>query len=117
MVYVYRVSTRTYRVFLAAVAVASLACAVTDVLVEMPPTWTTATQCPPNESKNPKTGVCIPKPPTGVGQMTTPAFGGPPEVDGVPCTGHNSYECIGLAEEGAAEGPTPTPHSTFTSSP
>jgi hypothetical protein len=41
--------------------------------------------------------------------ITTSDFGGPPEVDGVPCTGGNSYECIGLAEESLGQGLTSSP--------
>ena len=37
-----------------------------------------------------------------------------PEIDGVPCTGENSGECIGLAENQA---PNVVPHSTVSSSP
>ena len=38
-------------------------------------------------------------------------------IDGVPCTGHNSGQCIGLAEESEAMGPQPVPRSTVSSSP
>jgi hypothetical protein len=50
-------------------------------------------------------------------QMTTAEFGGVPEIDGVPCTGHNSYECIGLGEEQLVQGPAPSARSTVSSSP
>lgn len=35
----------------------------------------------------------------------------------IPCTGHNSGQCIGLAEEAASEGPAAVPRSTVGSSP
>ena len=37
-----------------------------------------------------------------------------PEIDGVPCTGNNPGQCIGLAENQA---PNVQPHSTVSSSP
>ena len=40
-----------------------------------------------------------------------------PAVGGIPCTGHNSGECIGLAEEAEAMGPQPVPRSTVSSQP
>ncbi|MET0757611.1 MAG: intersectin-EH binding protein Ibp1 [Mycobacterium sp.] len=40
--------------------------------------------------------------------VTLPGGGG-----AIPCTGHNSGECIGLAEEAQAEGPQPVPRATF----
>ena len=36
---------------------------------------------------------------------------------GIPCTGHNSGQCIGLAEEAESEGPAAVPRSTVGSSP
>jgi hypothetical protein len=43
--------------------------------------------------------------------------GGLPEIDNIPCTGANSGQCIGLAEEQEAQGPMPVPHSEISSSP
>ncbi|HEX2285466.1 MAG TPA: intersectin-EH binding protein Ibp1, partial [Mycobacterium sp.] len=40
-----------------------------------------------------------------------------PAIDGIPCAGHNSGQCIGLAEEQQAQGPQPVPRSTVSSSP
>jgi hypothetical protein len=37
-----------------------------------------------------------------------------PQIDGIPCTGNNSGQCIGLAEN---QGPDVVPHSTVSSSP
>jgi hypothetical protein len=37
-----------------------------------------------------------------------------PEIDGIPCTGGNSGQCIGLSENQA---PNVSPHSTVSSSP
>ena len=102
----------TARRMLAFVASGSLASAV---LVQL--TWTsplsTATTCPLGETKNERTAVCVPTPPSDILELTTEPWVGLPEIDGVLCTGENSYECIGLAEESQAAGPTPSPHSTF----
>lgn len=73
----------------------------------------TATHCPPGESLDFRTDVCVPTPPSNIVQITPDEYGSLPEVDGVPCTGGNSNECIGLAEESAAAGPTPSPSSSF----
>jgi hypothetical protein len=105
---------KSRRGFLAMAACASLAAAVLSQLVLGPPT-STATNCPAGETKNERTGVCVPAPPKDVVEITTEPWIGLPEIDGVLCTGHNSYECIGLAEESRAAGPTPSAHSTFSS--
>ena len=46
-------------------------------------------QCPSGEVHDPATGVCMP----------IPAQGPLPEIRGIPCTGSNTGECIGLGEE------------------
>lgn len=74
--------------------------------------------CPNGETEDLYTGVCtpemVPNSPSPFG-MTSP--GGLPEVSGIPCTGANTGQCIGLAEEQQAEGPMPVPRSTVSSSP
>jgi hypothetical protein len=40
-----------------------------------------------------------------------------PEVMGIPCSGHNSGRCIGLAEEAQAQTVTPPPAPIFGHSP
>ena len=48
------------------------------------------------------------------------AIPGNPDIaasDGIPCTGGNAGQCIGLAEEAAAEGPPAVPRSTISASP
>lgn len=73
--------------------------------------------CPTGETEDTFTTTCtpdlVPNSPA-VGQ-TSP--GGLPEVSGIPCTGANSGQCIGLAEEQQAEGPQAVPHSSVSSSP
>jgi hypothetical protein len=50
---------------------------------------TRVAECSPGELLDPATGMCMP----------APAQGGVPEIQGIPCTGHNTGECIGLGEE------------------
>jgi hypothetical protein len=72
--------------------------------------------CPAGEEEDLYTDMCIPHTvPSSPSPFTTSAANPDiPEVDGVPCTGRNSGECIGLAED------APTfvqPESTVGSSP
>jgi hypothetical protein len=46
-------------------------------------------QCAMGDVQDPATGVCMP----------APAQGSMPEIQGIPCTGANTGECIGLGEE------------------
>ena len=106
------VGIRARRVSLLA-ASASLAAAFFCVLATSPLTAPTVGACGLGTSLNFRTGVCTPNPPSGGVQITTDSFGGLPEIDGVECTGHNTGECIGLAEESQAAGSAPSPTSTF----
>ena len=76
-------------------------------------------QCPAGEEEDQFTGSCIPHTVPNSGSSFSSIPGNPdlPSVDGVPCTGHNSGQCIGLAEESEAMGPQPVPRSTISSSP
>jgi hypothetical protein len=96
---------------------AALAAAVFGVLATPPPTSSIASKCPPGEEENYATGICVPSLPTSIVEITNGPYGGLPQIDGVLCTGHNSYECLGLAEESQAAGPTPTPPSTLEADP
>jgi len=76
------------------------------------------TACPGGESEDVYTGECVPdlvpNSPSPEFQATSP--GGLPEISGVPCTGANSGQCIGLAE--SQEGSTfVPPESSVSSSP
>jgi hypothetical protein len=76
-------------------------------------------QCPGGEEEDQFTGTCIPHTVPNSGSTFSSIPGNPdiPAVSGVPCTGRNSGECIGLAEESEAMGPQPVPRSTISSSP
>jgi hypothetical protein len=75
--------------------------------------------CPNGETEDLYTDVCtpemVPNQPGGVSYSTPGNSNSVPEVSGVPCTGHNTGECIGLSEEGSA--PLVDPQSTLSSSP
>ncbi|OBK74466.1 intersectin-EH binding protein Ibp1 [Mycobacterium sp. 1274761.0] len=77
--------------------------------------------CTGGEEEDVYTTTCVPfmvpNSPQDDGFTTTAANPDIPEIDGVPCTGHDSGECIGLAEEQADMGPQPVPRSTISSSP
>jgi hypothetical protein len=81
------------------------------VLFALPPPTPTA-KCPAGEVLSERTNVCMPALPTEGLEPTMGPWGSQPEIDGVLCTGQNSYECIGLAEESEAAGPTPSPHAS-----
>jgi hypothetical protein len=82
-------------------------------------------QCPLGEETDQFVGTCIPHTVPNSGSAFTTIPGNPslPAVNlpggggSIPCTGHNSGECIGLAEEDAAAGPAAVPHSEVSSSP
>ncbi len=84
---------------------------------------TIAAACASGESEDTFTGTCVPDlVPNGPQVQTSSQAGqtspgGLPSIDGIPCTGGNSGQCIGLSEEQQAEGPTAVPHSSVSSSP
>ncbi|RDH78743.1 intersectin-EH binding protein Ibp1 [Mycolicibacterium moriokaense] len=77
--------------------------------------------CTGGEEEDSYTTTCVPlmvpNSPDDSGFTTNAANPDIPEIDGVPCTGHDSGACIGLAEEQQAMGPQPVPRSTISSSP
>ncbi|TGD84091.1 intersectin-EH binding protein Ibp1 [Mycolicibacterium sp. CH28] len=76
-------------------------------------------ECPAGQTANPATGACEALPegtPPGEVSFSTPGDANSlPEVQGIPCTGANTGQCIGLQEEQQA--PVVEPHSTISSSP
>ncbi len=80
-----------------------------------------AQSCPTGEEEDLYTGVCVPHtvpnsgPVPNSGGSFSPIPGNPdlPAVDGIPCTGANTGQCIGLSEENQAMGPAATPQVTF----
>jgi hypothetical protein len=85
----------------------------------MPEPGIAQAQCSGGEEADQFTTTCVPYlvPSTGgSGFTTTAANPDIPEIDGVPCTGGNSGQCIGLSEDQSLL-PNVTPRSTFSSSP
>jgi len=74
-------------------------------------------QCPAGEEEDLYTGVCLPHTVPNSPLSSIPGNPDLPAVDGIPCTGRNTGECIGLSEEEQAMGPQPVPRSTVSSSP
>jgi hypothetical protein len=75
--------------------------------------------CAPGEVVNPADGACVPGPvntrPGEISNSTPGDAGSVPEVQGIPCTGANTGQCIGLQEE--QQPPVVQPRSTISSSP
>ncbi|BBY26053.1 intersectin-EH binding protein Ibp1 [Mycolicibacterium sediminis] len=73
--------------------------------------------CPNGETEDTFTTTCTPDlvPNSPEVQSTSP--GGLPSVSGIPCSGANSGQCIGLSEEQQSEGPIAVPRSSVSSSP
>jgi hypothetical protein len=78
-----------------------------------------AAECPPGQIANAATGACeMPPnnaPPGGISYSTPGDSNSLPEVQGIPCTGANTGQCIGLQED--QQGPAVQPRSTISSSP
>ncbi len=89
--------------FALAIAAAPLVAAVATTTSPAP----TVAACPSGESEDTFTTNCTPD---LVPNSPLPA------VDGIPCTGGNSGQCIGLSES-QNNVPDVTPHSSFSSSP
>ena len=76
------------------------------------------TACSGGETEDQFTNICVPDIVPNSPEFTnTSPVGGLPEIGGIPCTGANSGQCIGLGEEQQAEGPIAVPHSEVSSSP
>jgi hypothetical protein len=75
--------------------------------------------CLSGEEADQFTGHCVPHTVPHSGPVFTTQPGNPdiPEVMGIPCSGHNSGRCIGLAEEAQAQTVTPPPAPIFGHSP
>jgi hypothetical protein len=92
-----------------AVAVAA-APAIAVLAVPATETAPIAQGCPGGEESDQFTGVCVPHtvPSSGASPYTTlPGNPDIPTVMGIPCAGHNSGQCMGLAEEQQAMTVTP----------
>lgn len=113
----------TRRLFLAAVLALAVVGAPAVALMAMPGAVvsTPLAACTGGEEEDVYTTTCVPfmvpNSPDDTGFTTNAANPDIPEIDGVPCTGHDSGACIGLSEEQQDMGPQPVPRSTISSSP
>ena len=102
-----------------ALAIFGLPVAVMSMSTPMASVSTPLAACTSGEEEDVYTTTCVPfmVPNSPGGFTTTAANPDIPEIDGVPCTGHDSGACLGLAEEQQDMGPQPVPRSTISSSP
>jgi len=111
----------TRRLILAGAFAVAVAAAPAIAVFAVPATHIapTAQGCGGGEEPDQFTGNCIPHtvPNSGPVFSTQPGNSTIPEVMGVPCTGHNSGQCIGLAEEQQGETVIAPPAPVFGSSP
>jgi hypothetical protein len=115
--------SRTRRFAVAAGIAAAIAAA--PALTVLSTTAQSLASCPNGETEDTFTNVCVPDiVPNSPGNFSSvagnpnlPAVNEPGGGGSIPCTGANSGECIGLAEEQQSQGPEPVPQSTVGSSP
>ena len=111
---------RSQRLVLAVVLALASFGAPTAVMATLVNAYSTpVAACTSGEEEDVYTTTCVPflVPNSPQGFTTTAANPDIPEIDGVPCTGHDSGACLGLAEEQQDMGPQPVPRSTISSSP
>jgi hypothetical protein len=103
--------------FAVAVAAAPAIAAFTVPVTDAAPM---AQGCPGGEEPDQFTGNCVPHtvPNSGASPYDTlPGNPDLPTVMGIPCAGHNSGQCMGLAEEQQAMTVTPPPDAEVSHSP
>lgn len=71
--------------------------------------------CPPGEHLDAATDTCVAGGNTGIGTENPSGSHNLPEVAGIPCTGGNTGECIGLEESQPV--PVVEPRTSISSSP
>ena len=112
------------RLILAGGFAVALAAAPVIAVVAVPDASPMA-QCPSGEEQDLFVGTCVPHTVPNSGSTfqsipdnpSLPAVEEPGGGGAIPCTGHNSGSCIGLAEEDEAAGPAAQPRSEVESSP
>jgi hypothetical protein len=92
--------------FTLAVAAAPLVGAVVVPAANAP---TAVADCPAGYTLEPTSGSCVIGGDEATPEAIAPANPGLPQVDGIPCTGANSGQCIGLEESQGDGGPAPIP--------
>ncbi|MBU8810875.1 intersectin-EH binding protein Ibp1 [Mycolicibacterium goodii] len=113
------------RLILAGGFVVAAAAAPAITVFAVPDSSMPTAACPSGEEEDLYTGVCVPHTVPNSGGAFSPIAGNPnlPAVNvpggggSIPCTGNNTGQCIGLAEEAQSQGPAVTPESSVGSSP
>ncbi|MDT5018821.1 MAG: hypothetical protein QOD39_4981 [Mycobacterium sp.] len=113
------------RLILAGGFAVALAAAPAIAVFSVPDAASVAQGCAGGEEPDPFIGTCLPHtvPNSGSGfegipgNPSLPAIAEPGGGGAIPCTGHDSGQCIGLAEEDAAAGPAAVPKSSESNSP
>ena len=100
-------------------ALAALATPTVVALASSGASTPSVAACPTGESEDLYTTMCTPDlvPNSPSPLSTIPGNPDMPAIDGIPCGGHNSGQCIGLAEEQQAQTPLVEPHTSVSSSP
>lgn len=113
-------TTPVRRLLLAGGFVVTIAAAPAVALFAVPAAGPSApvAACPNGEVEDLYTDICTPEmspnQPGGVSYSTPGDTNSVPEINGIPCTGRNTGQCIGLSEE---QSPYVAPQSTLSSSP
>ncbi|AKS36401.1 hypothetical protein [Mycolicibacterium goodii] len=110
------------RVFAGGFVAAAVAAPAISVVTVLPGS---AIACSSGEEADQFTGVCVPhtvpNSPSSFGSIpgnpNLPTVNEPGGGGSIPCTGANTGECIGLAEEAQSQGPQVQPRSTVGISP
>jgi len=113
------------RVILAGAFAVAVAAAPAIAVFAVPSDSVPLAQCPAGEEEDQFTGVCVPHtvPNSGAvfssipGNPDLPAVNLPGGGGAIPCTGHNSGQCIGLAESEAGAATVQMPDTTVHQSP
>lgn len=87
---------------------------LTALAVEAPAAGPAVASCPSGESEDTFTGSCTPDLVPNSPEFGNTSPGGLPSIDGIPCTGGNSGQCIGLSED---QPQFVQPHTSISSSP
>lgn len=100
-------------------ALAALAAPTVAALASSGASTPSVAACPTGESEDLYTTMCTPDlvPNSPSPLSTMPGNQEMPAIDGIPCTGQNSGQCIGLAEDQQAQTPLVEPHTSVSSSP
>lgn len=98
-------------------AVAMAVAPAVAILTTAGPAGTAVLACDSGEEEDLYTGSCLPHTvPNSPAAPFTSIQGNPdlPAINGIPCTGHNTGQCIGLSEDATQ---FEQPHSSVSSSP